>query len=1222
MFDLSDLQIPPPKNWQHFESLCRDLWAEVWGFPDAKKHGRSGQAQHGVDVYGRPQSRADWAGVQCKGKDSYTDKKLTKDELNAEVKKALRFKPALTQFTLATTGPRDAKIQELARLITTRHAAKGLFTVDVVAWEDIVELLEQHSVVLEKHYPQFAGTLPKLKHLQGLASDVKDTIGGQIKKEAASLHDVLHQLRQDSQMATTIDQTSIIQVLSRIEDSLGMTMKGSKSNGSSVEVLPPDKQRTLGLFATKMFDGTASSNKKFIPSVPWERDARFLVRKGVLVSKKGVLSVPSRIKRSLLSSEEFKNDLHQQWLKALQPLKTHPDVAVEISWHFLRLGEHWKAVEVFIDLAAWGKPRRWEETFCNCLLAYRRKEMLKRLTPDQRIRFHHACIEYLINCDRGEEALPICGELRSLSNRHENHWGAVQSYLKEAEVHEVLDDDPKAIRKLRRGVAIAESGDDGDILADAKYRLAIHIDDESPSESLALLAECADLRRQTDNKERLVDVLISSGVVCSKHDELESATNWFREACEHAKSSEYSHGESLAKLNLGLMAIDREDYTTALRLFRESRKIAEPGRYLNNVAGAFESEGVVLNRMGRHKTAQSAFEQAFAIREDNEDWCAAIAALNNVGAMLLSQQKATAGRKKLRDAYKLAVKHGSEFWAYHSQLNVAISFLQCEGNPKRATDHLRIAAKAEEKRASFATAGDLWQDRVFLLIEKDGRPADIDDAYECALRCFGRDWESVATLHEGAFTKHRERGNSEAAILVLRKLATLAEKKGDLETRGRALAQLGACLIEQEHLEGVEELLLEAIRDGRKSKCSLLHVFLHNTGEYYSRASNPTKAAKFFAQAAAETVTQHDFESAFDSIRSQAFALGDLKKFDDAESAVKEFCKQAKTGEEWLPYVAGLQLQGDLSWWRNRPKAAEHHYRRALDAATKYETQDAEASVRLSYAKALAYNGEPEAALTCLKDSLLLFDTDALEHEYHSRLAEIYETLSQTRQERRHRTLALEKAIASEDSDSIAEAAWAMADVHEERGEFHQAAEAATLAVQHELDDERRMSIMMKRLSILLRLQRKKPIEEAFEDIQALASADRFVAELVDAHVWIGDYSVENGESLVSAFKHYLAASYYAYAVDAKTVGEVEGHMLHRLSLIETSDRHRQIRQLETNCLKWLKTDPNVKLSQSAILAITMPFRVARRLSLLASDWREVSDSEFDRIFDEELPDD
>jgi tetratricopeptide (TPR) repeat protein len=156
--NLSALQLPPPANWQDFETLCCDLWKSVWRDPNAQKNGRVGQPQHGVDISGRPNEGKNWAGVQCKGKDNYSEKKITKVELLAEIEKAKSFNPTLSAWTLATTGPKDAAVEALARQITAEHLEKGFFSVHVWSWKDIVESLESFHDVVEKHYPQLGRT--------------------------------------------------------------------------------------------------------------------------------------------------------------------------------------------------------------------------------------------------------------------------------------------------------------------------------------------------------------------------------------------------------------------------------------------------------------------------------------------------------------------------------------------------------------------------------------------------------------------------------------------------------------------------------------------------------------------------------------------------------------------------------------------------------------------------------------------------------------------------------------------------------------------------------------------------------------------------------------------------------------------------------------------------------------------------------------------------------
>ena len=157
MINFFNRNIPSPENWQDFEKLCCDLWREIWRYKNAQKNGRGGQSQHGVDISGQPNQNKEWAGVQCKGKNDYKNKTLTIKEINSEVEKAIKFKPKLSEFIIATSGEKDVKIEELARRITNKHQKIGLFSVHVFAWEDIKNYLDFYPEVKKVHYKEFCG---------------------------------------------------------------------------------------------------------------------------------------------------------------------------------------------------------------------------------------------------------------------------------------------------------------------------------------------------------------------------------------------------------------------------------------------------------------------------------------------------------------------------------------------------------------------------------------------------------------------------------------------------------------------------------------------------------------------------------------------------------------------------------------------------------------------------------------------------------------------------------------------------------------------------------------------------------------------------------------------------------------------------------------------------------------------------------------------------------
>jgi len=139
------LTLRRPSNWQDFETLCKVLWGEIWNCPEIKKNGRNGQAQHGIDISGNPFGGNDYYGIQCKGKNEYTNNQFTEKEITKEIENAKNFKPPLKKLYFATTAEKDVKIEEFVRIKNIENKTKGLFEVHIFAWADIVELIDENK---------------------------------------------------------------------------------------------------------------------------------------------------------------------------------------------------------------------------------------------------------------------------------------------------------------------------------------------------------------------------------------------------------------------------------------------------------------------------------------------------------------------------------------------------------------------------------------------------------------------------------------------------------------------------------------------------------------------------------------------------------------------------------------------------------------------------------------------------------------------------------------------------------------------------------------------------------------------------------------------------------------------------------------------------------------------------------------------------------------------
>jgi hypothetical protein len=145
----ANTQVPPPKSWDEFEALVCSAAKCRWKNPDFTQHGRKGQSQQGIDVYGKDGSGR-WVGLQCKNTVGGVSLKTIKNE----VLEAESFTPPISHLYIATTAPTDAAVQALVRDLSDGRTAEGKFEVTVLFWGDIWNDLTLDEARLFQHYPQ------------------------------------------------------------------------------------------------------------------------------------------------------------------------------------------------------------------------------------------------------------------------------------------------------------------------------------------------------------------------------------------------------------------------------------------------------------------------------------------------------------------------------------------------------------------------------------------------------------------------------------------------------------------------------------------------------------------------------------------------------------------------------------------------------------------------------------------------------------------------------------------------------------------------------------------------------------------------------------------------------------------------------------------------------------------------------------------------------------
>lgn len=169
----SNLRVAPPKSWDEFEAIVCSAAKNRWKNPDFTLHGRQGQPQRGVDVYGNS-DKGMMVGLQCKN----TWSGLSLATIISEVAKAQHFTPGLSHFYVATTAETDEKLQEEVRKLSEQRTKAGNFGVSILFWTDVWSDLCLEESRLFQHYPQLkpSDTDAALEHDRKLYADLQEIL--------------------------------------------------------------------------------------------------------------------------------------------------------------------------------------------------------------------------------------------------------------------------------------------------------------------------------------------------------------------------------------------------------------------------------------------------------------------------------------------------------------------------------------------------------------------------------------------------------------------------------------------------------------------------------------------------------------------------------------------------------------------------------------------------------------------------------------------------------------------------------------------------------------------------------------------------------------------------------------------------------------------------------------------------------------------------------------
>ncbi|MEZ4710995.1 MAG: hypothetical protein R3A44_27605 [Caldilineaceae bacterium] len=272
MLSSTQWELRKPLDDVLFEQMIRDLFAAHWNDPNTQVHGRRGQKQNGIDVYGQPNQVGLYFGIQCKVRINGT---LTKQDISDEISEAKTFRHKLDTFIIVTTLSRDVSLQKIVEELNKTETANGGFKVQIRFWQDICALLDEHQSIINKYYGKDGhyGTSHKGHSSSGLSivSPASPLLLGVVIDVSRSMLDLVSHLPKH----TGVSQKRLTDTLNIIIEKAVAYCRTPESN----EVLPnfavfaygygfSPIRKQLARILSRIGVQSTSTTSEFIPSLP------------------------------------------------------------------------------------------------------------------------------------------------------------------------------------------------------------------------------------------------------------------------------------------------------------------------------------------------------------------------------------------------------------------------------------------------------------------------------------------------------------------------------------------------------------------------------------------------------------------------------------------------------------------------------------------------------------------------------------------------------------------------------------------------------------------------------------------------------------------------------------------------------------------------------------------------------------------------------------------
>ncbi len=223
--------------------------------------------------------------------------------------------------------------------------------------------------------------------------------------------------------------------------------------------------KPLALLATAVLPPTEEYLSKLFPKIAWKREIAILKRYGCLTNDKDYIILRKSARMSILTDKDEARNIHEQWVRALEPIKEHVDTALWLSLHYIALKRYEEALCLVSDIACSIDTDIWNKMYLDLLLQIHKTDLMRRVCADTRLRCFNSIGICYTSLGKYRDGILTFLKLRRLSAKYHNVWALGQSHINIGVAYYRSGEIKKAISAYKEAVIHARKTNDKWLLA-------------------------------------------------------------------------------------------------------------------------------------------------------------------------------------------------------------------------------------------------------------------------------------------------------------------------------------------------------------------------------------------------------------------------------------------------------------------------------------------------------------------------------------------------------------------------------------------------------------------------------------------------------------------------------------------------------------------------------------------------------------------------------------